>query len=84
MSTYDEIAPRSIEGLYVIGSIALDDWKPHSSDIDIVAITTEPADEETAATLLTAHAVFSERCPGAHPEWFSGAQQGHQRHNDRH
>ncbi len=65
MSTYDEIAPRSIEGLYVIGSIALDDWQPHSSDIDIVAITTEPADEEMAATLLTAHAVFLERCPSA-------------------
>ena len=61
--TFDEIAPRTIEGIYVVGSVALDDWQPHSSDIDVVAITAEPADQDMAGTLLTAHAVFAERSP---------------------
>jgi predicted nucleotidyltransferase len=49
--------------VYVVGSVALNDWHAGSSDIDIIAITTEPADEEMAGALLTAHAVFAERCP---------------------
>ena len=61
---FDEIAPGALEGLYVVGSAALKDWQPGASDIDIVAITAEPADEDMAATLLTAHAVFTERHPG--------------------
>jgi hypothetical protein len=64
VATFDEIAPGSLEGLYVVGSAALSDWQPGSSDIDIVAITAEPADEEMAGTLLTAHSVFVERHPG--------------------
>lgn len=63
LATFDEIAPGSIEGLYVVGSAALSDWQPGSSDIDIVAVTAEPADEESAGTLLTAHAVYAERHP---------------------
>ena len=61
--TFDEISPHTIEGIYVVGSAALDDWQPHSSDIDIIAITAEPADEEMAGNLLTAHAVFTEQHP---------------------
>ena len=63
VATFDEIAPGALEGLYVVGSAALSDWQP-TSDLDIVAITAEPADEELAGTLLTAHAVFTERRPG--------------------
>ena len=63
LATFDEIAPGSVEGLYVVGSAALNDWQPGSSDIDIVAVTAEPADEELAGTLLTAHAVYAERHP---------------------
>jgi hypothetical protein len=63
VSTFDEIAPGTIEGVYVVGSAALGDWQARSSDIDIVAVTAEPADEEMAGTLLTAHAVFVERSP---------------------
>jgi len=63
LETFDEVAPGSVEGLYVVGSAALDDWQPGSSDIDIVAVTAEPADEELAGTLLTAHAVYAERHP---------------------
>ena len=63
VNTFDEIAPRTIEGVYVVGSVALGDWQPDTSDIDIIAITAEPADEEMAGALRTAHAVFVERCP---------------------
>ena len=63
IETFDEIAPRTIEGLYVIGSVALDDWQAHSSDIDVVAITAEPADDDMAGALLTAHTVFAGRSP---------------------
>ena len=63
VETFDEIAPRTLEGLYVVGSVALGDWQPHSSDVDIVAITAEPADQDMAGALLTAHAVFTERHP---------------------
>ena len=62
-ATVDEIAPGALEGLYVVGSAALDDWQPHASDIDIVAVTAEPADEDMAGTLRAAHAVFVERRP---------------------
>ena len=41
VNTFDEIAPRTIEGVYVVGSVALNDWQSGSRDIDIVAITTE-------------------------------------------
>ncbi|MEO6124724.1 MAG: nucleotidyltransferase domain-containing protein, partial [Ilumatobacteraceae bacterium] len=51
--TMDEIAPEVVEGVYVVGSIALEDWQPHSSDIDIIAITAEPADDEMSGTLRT-------------------------------
>ena len=63
-ATFDEIAPGAVEGLYVVGSAALNDWQPGASDIDIVAVTAEPADEDMAGSLLTAHAVFVERHPG--------------------
>ncbi|HEY4333522.1 MAG TPA: aminoglycoside adenylyltransferase domain-containing protein [Ilumatobacteraceae bacterium] len=65
LGTFDEVAPGTIEGLYVVGSVALQDWQPHASDVDIIAITAEPADEEVAGTLLTAHAVYHDRYPAA-------------------
>ncbi len=65
LDTFDEIAPGTVEGLYVVGSAALQDWQPRSSDVDIIALTAEPADDEMAATLLTAHAIHVERHPDA-------------------
>lgn len=59
----DSCAPGLVEGLYVVGSFALDDWRPDSSDIDIIAVTAEPATEEDAGALLTAHAVLNEQQP---------------------
>ena len=43
MSTYlrmvDKILPGRINGLYLVGSVALDDYRPGQSDIDFVAVT---------------------------------------------
>ena len=70
----DEVAPGLVEGLYVVGSFALDDWIEDVSDINIVAVTAEPATDEDFRTLLTAHAVLAEAQPkpeinGAYLAW---------------
>ena len=62
----DEVAAGLVEGLYVVGSAALDDWHPLHSDIDIVAVTAEPATEADAAQLRMAHALLAERQPLPH------------------
>jgi hypothetical protein len=59
----DSCAPGLVEGLYVVGSYALDDWRPGHSDIDIVAVTAEPATDDDAADLVTAHALLAEHQP---------------------
>ena len=43
LDVVDSCAPGLVEGLYVVGSFALDDWRPGHSDIDIVAVTAECA-----------------------------------------
>ena len=67
LGTYLEIAdstvPGLIEGLYVVGSYALDDWQPGRSDIDIVAVLAEPATDEDFGALRTAHALLNEHQP---------------------
>ena len=62
----DATAPGLVEGLYVVGSYALGDWQPGRSDIDIVAITAEPASDEDFGSLMTAHALLDEAQPRPH------------------
>jgi hypothetical protein len=62
----DSAAPGLVEGLYVVGSYALDDWQPGRSDIDIVAVMAEPATDEDFGALRTAHALLAERQPHPH------------------
>jgi hypothetical protein len=59
----DSCAPGLVEGLYIIGSFALDDWHPDRSDIDIVAVTADPATDEDAGALRTAHALLVDSQP---------------------
>ena len=66
LDVVDSMAPGLIEGLYVVGSYALDDWQQGRSDVDIVAITAEPATDEDFGVLQTAHAVLRERQPLPH------------------
>jgi hypothetical protein len=67
LGTYLEIvdsnAPGMLEGLYVVGSFALDDWHEGRSDIDIVAVLAEPATDEDFGVLRTVHALLDERQP---------------------
>jgi len=63
LDTVDSCAPGLVEGLYVVGSFALDDWHPERSDIDVVAVTADPATDEDAGALRTAHALLAEAQP---------------------
>lgn len=54
LDVHDRLAPGLIEGLYVVGSVALRDWHP-GSDVDIVAVTADPATPEDADVLEAAH-----------------------------
>ena len=58
LDAHDTAAPGLIEGLYVVGSVALRDWRP-GSDVDIVAFTADPATDEDAVALGHAHAAVA-------------------------
>jgi predicted nucleotidyltransferase len=60
LAAHDEVAPHTIEGLYVVGSVALDDWTPHS-DIDVVAVVADPSDPDLFGELAAAHHLVRER-----------------------
>lgn len=62
----DSVAPGLVEGLYVVGSFALGDWVERVSDINIVAVTAEPATDDDFGLLRTAHALLFERQPQPH------------------
>lgn len=62
----DSVAPGLVEGLYVVGSYALGDWVEATSDIDIVAVTAEPATDEDYGSLRTVHALLAEQQPLPH------------------
>ena len=55
LAVHDDVATGLIEGLYLVGSVALDDWHPRS-DIDIIAVTADPATDDDAARLRAAYA----------------------------
>jgi predicted nucleotidyltransferase len=60
LTAHDEVAPNTIEGLYVVGSVALDDWTPHS-DIDVLAVVADPSDPDLFGDLAAAHDLVRER-----------------------
>lgn len=62
----DSVAPGLVEGLYVVGSYALGDWVEATSDIDIVAVTAEPATDEDYGSLRTVHALLADQQPLPH------------------
>lgn len=59
LEQHDRIAARVVEGLYVIGSAALDDWR-QGSDIDVVVFVADPTANDVAAQLETAHRAYGE------------------------
>lgn len=62
LQAHDEIVPGVIEGLYVVGSVALGDWTPRS-DIDVVAIVADPYDPDLADGLAAAQAAIVSDIP---------------------
>jgi hypothetical protein len=66
----DARAPGLIEGLYLVGSVALDDFHPHTSDVDFVAVTRHPLSGSHLAALRRVHAALAKRYRRPH---FDGA-----------
>jgi hypothetical protein len=56
LAAVDAALPGAVSGLYLIGSIALDDFHPGVSDIDFVAVTAAPVDFDTEEALAAVHA----------------------------
>jgi hypothetical protein len=57
----DDALPGFVEGLYVVGSAALDAWQPEHSDVDAVIVTSRPAGADDAAALARVHAAMPDR-----------------------
>ncbi|MER5389604.1 aminoglycoside adenylyltransferase domain-containing protein [Saccharopolyspora sp. NPDC002686] len=66
----DAEAGGLVTGLYLEGSVAIGDFRPHASDVDFVAVGEDPPDAVALAALERVHARLGERRPGLH---FDGA-----------
>jgi Nucleotidyltransferase domain/Aminoglycoside adenylyltransferase, C-terminal domain len=55
LSRLDQATPSLIDGLYLTGSIALGDYQHGISDIDFLALTTRPLDEQDLAEVAAIH-----------------------------
>ena len=49
-------APGLIQGLYLVGSLALADFRPRTSDIDFVAVTGPPPEGPALRAVARVHA----------------------------
>ncbi|TDQ47989.1 nucleotidyltransferase domain-containing protein [Actinorugispora endophytica] len=70
----DVEAPGLVEGLYLTGSVALGDFRPHTSDVDFVVVTTHRLDEAERTAMRRVHARMRSRFPrpqfnGIHVTW---------------
>jgi hypothetical protein len=63
MEAIDAEAPALIEGLYLVGSVALGDFRPRHSDVDFVAVTADQLDSPGYAALERAHGRLNARRP---------------------
>ena len=55
LQAVDAEAPGLVEGLYLTGSVALGEFRLHSSDIDFVAVTSQRPDASALTALGRAH-----------------------------
>jgi len=66
LSEVDSEAPGLVEGLYLVGSTAFGDYRPGQSDIDVVAVTAAPVDDDKhLSALARAHESLRSALP--HP-----------------
>ena len=49
LTLVDAEVPGLVEGLYLTGSLALDEFRPGRSDVDFVAVTAAPVEAATWA-----------------------------------
>ncbi|WP_328690236.1 DUF4111 domain-containing protein [Streptomyces phaeochromogenes] len=59
----DTALPGLVQGLYLVGSVALHDFHPGASDVDFVAVTAVPPDDRQLAALKRVHAHVADACP---------------------
>lgn len=62
----DVALPDRVEGFYLVGSLALGDYRPDRSDIDFVAVVRESPDGPALGRLSAAHDTVRERWPRPH------------------
>jgi Nucleotidyltransferase domain len=55
----DAAVPDLVQGLYLVGSVALDDFRPGTSDVDFVAVTADPVTD--LAALARVHRTLAAR-----------------------
>jgi hypothetical protein len=56
LALVDAAAPGLVEGLYLVGSVALGDFHPRTSDVDFIAVSSAPVDEVSRRALASVHA----------------------------
>lgn len=62
----DEVAPGLVEGLYLVGSVALGDYHSGHSDVDFVAVLGRELTDDDLTVLETLHGGMP------HPPWYDG------------
>jgi hypothetical protein len=60
LAQLDEALPGACEGLYLTGSIALGDWCPGRSDLDVLTVTARKLDEGDIEVLAGLHGALTE------------------------
>ena len=66
LDAVDREAPRLVDGFYLIGSVALGEFRPRTSDVDFVAVTDAPLGTTALDALARAHARLRTRLPRPH------------------
>lgn len=66
LEALDQAMPGAVEGLYLLGSLALDDYRPGQSDVDFIAVVNPAADLSPLAGvhLALAKAFAQPSCDG--------------------
>jgi hypothetical protein len=70
----DAEVPGLLEGLYLVGSAVLDDFRPRTSDVDFVAVTAARLERPALAGLRRAHARVHRRWQ--RPTWTASTSRG--------
>lgn len=60
LSLVDQQAPGLVEGCYLTGSVALDDYRPGVSDVDFVTVTRQPLSGEALVAVGRAHTALGD------------------------